>query len=110
MAIRDITVGEQLTSDYAALNLERPFDCLCESAHCRSTVHPDDFERMAPRWDAQLASAFEMVHDVEQPLAGWLDRHPELRQVMTRLRPLPSILRHRYLQMPTSGRRAARAE
>jgi hypothetical protein len=49
LAVRDILVGEQLTCDYGALNLEQPFQCECGSAACRRTVRPSDFTRLAQK-------------------------------------------------------------
>src|SRR5690606_35792640 len=51
VALRDIAAGEELRNDYAVLNLDRGFACRCGAATCRRVVRPDDFERLADRWD-----------------------------------------------------------
>lgn len=68
VAVRDIEAGEEVTCDYAALNLEASFRCACGLAECRGEVHGEDFERLSGTWDASLREAFSGIGDVPQPL------------------------------------------
>lgn len=71
VAVRDIAVGEQLTNDYATLNLmpHESFDCACGAATCRRWVTPEspDAARDAQR-DAVFGAALGRLRSVEQPL------------------------------------------
>ena len=71
IAVRDIAVGEQLTNDYATLNLmaHESFVCACGAAICRHWVTPEnpDPVRDAAR-EAVLTAARGRMPLVEQPL------------------------------------------
>lgn len=73
VAVRDIKRGEELTDDYASLNLETDFDCDCRSAECRGTVRSDDALRLCERWDQQVANVFPRLRDLDQPLWTFVD-------------------------------------
>lgn len=96
LAVRDIGVGEEITSDYGALNLERPFRCQCGSAECRGLVRPEDFEQWSAHWDARIRAAFARIRDVPQPLAAWIDDHAALDRCVADPASIPSILLHRW--------------
>jgi uncharacterized protein len=68
MAVRDIQPGEELTDDYATLNLEGGFDCHCRVQRCRTTVSRDDIYHQADRWDSIVHEAFPLIEKVPQPL------------------------------------------
>lgn len=104
IAIRDIAEGEELTSDYAALNLEAGFTCLCGAAKCRGWVADEQFELLAPTWDEQIREAFRQLPAVEQPL--WdLVANPTLARAAARdPRLVPSILSTRFVA-PASAER-----
>lgn len=68
VAVTDIQPGEQLTNDYASLNLERTFECQCGHAECRGLVAPDDFDGLCDEWDRRIASALSIASRVAQPL------------------------------------------
>lgn len=108
IAIRDIAAGEQLTSDYGSLNLERSFDCLCRAAPCRGVVHPDDFEALAEEWDELVARAFPFVPRVQQPLWSWLRDEQAILEAAADPVKIPSILCHRWVEAQ-SGRKLAAA-
>ncbi len=72
LAVRDIAPGEQITCDYAALNIEEPFTCACGSANCRDFVAPAQLWQMADIWDAALQNAVQHFDDVAQPLRAFL--------------------------------------
>jgi hypothetical protein len=68
IAVRDIEPGEELTDDYATLNLEGSFDCHCRVHQCRTTVSGDDIYRHSDRWDNIVREAFPQIEKVAQPL------------------------------------------
>ena len=67
-AVRDISVGEQLTDEYGTLGLTETMPCACGSAECRGAVHPDDPDRHSDDWWARFRDGLSLVHGVEQPL------------------------------------------
>ena len=98
LAVRDIGAGEEISTDYALLNLETPFACACGDPACRGTVRPEDFERLAAGWDAALQEAVAQMPAVPQPLWSRLDsstRHL-LEETAAGRREAPSVLEHRY--------------
>lgn len=77
VAVRDIAANEQVTSDYAELNIMTSFVCRCGSRACRGGVGPGDLARFGAAWDALVASVVPLLSEVPQPL--WpLVREPEL--------------------------------
>jgi uncharacterized protein len=68
IAVRDIEVGEELTCDYATLNIERPFECRCGRTECRKVIRPNDWELLARGWDTQIKAAFARLEETDQPL------------------------------------------
>jgi hypothetical protein len=70
IAIRDIHPGEQLTDDYACLNLDKPLKCFPEPGIDKTIVMPDDFLLLYSEWDRQAAEAMKYFNWVEQPLKG----------------------------------------
>ncbi|MDF1561811.1 MAG: SET domain-containing protein-lysine N-methyltransferase [Deltaproteobacteria bacterium] len=97
IAIRDIEVGEQLTSDYGALNLEERLECRCGSPRCRGVVEPEDFVRLAPEWDAMVRRAFPAVSRVPQPLWDLVTERELVEKGIADPPSLPSILVHRVV-------------
>jgi hypothetical protein len=68
VAVRDIHPGEELTDDYATLNLEGSFACHCGSRQCRGTVREEDVFARAEQWDAIIGEAFPLIGTTPQPL------------------------------------------
>jgi len=68
IAVRDIQPGEELTDDYATLNLEGSFDCCCGLRQCRSTVREEDIYAHAEHWDGIVREAFPLIGTLPQPL------------------------------------------
>jgi hypothetical protein len=112
IAVRDVAPGEQLTSDYGALNLERSFTCLCGKPACRGTVRPEDFDRYARIWDAGIRGAFTKIREVEQPLWRWLGEPDLVLRASEDTSVIPSIMLNQYrpvvAQVSASGRRRRR--
>lgn len=70
VAARDLAEGDELTVDYATLNLlpHEAFECLCGGRECRRSVGAEDAARLAGQWDAALGRALARVTEVPQPL------------------------------------------
>jgi hypothetical protein len=107
IALRDIEPGEQLTDDYATLNLDEDMPCACGSPQCRSVVRALDYETLVPLWDDISRAAWAHASKVEQPLWPVLSAH-DREQAQRALRDpalLPSIMHLRYQRpMPVSAR------
>lgn len=75
VALRDIAAGEQLTCDYAALNIRdaEAFDCACGAPECRGRVRIIDAARLADRWRDQARRALDEIGRVPQPLVELVD-------------------------------------
>ena len=101
IAVRDIEVGEQLTSDYGALNIEKPLFCRCGSPACRGVIRSGDFEAHAAAWDEQIRPAFQRLQSVEQPLWRLIHRYASvIDHLVETPDDIPSILMHRLLDRP----------
>lgn len=68
IAVKDIQPGEELTDDYATLNLEGTFECHCRTRDCRTTVSEADIYAYAERWDSIVREAFPLIAGQPQPL------------------------------------------
>jgi hypothetical protein len=68
VAVRDIHPGEELTDDYATLNMEGSFACHCGSRECRGTVREEDIQTLADQWDSVVREAFPPIGTLPQPL------------------------------------------
>ena len=90
VAVRDIEAGEELTCDYALLNLDAPMPCRCGVAGCRGTLSPDDAPRMLDAWDKEVRAAFSDVARVAQPLAPFLRERTEIEAAARGERGVPS--------------------
>lgn len=67
IAIRDISVDEELTIDYGCYNIIEPFEP-CPEDGSRKMVRPDDLGRCHEAWDRQIMAAVRCLPEVEQPL------------------------------------------
>ncbi|HYC00602.1 MAG TPA: SET domain-containing protein [Candidatus Limnocylindrales bacterium] len=94
LAVRDIEPGEELTDDYATLNLTEPFECLCGTAACRQRILPDDMERLADHWDRVVAGAFFQIESVDQPLWSLFEEKAEVETALRDPSSLRSIRTH----------------
>jgi SET domain-containing protein len=70
IAIRDIAVGEELTSDYASFTLgpHEEFRCYCAAPACRQWVRRDDPSSHRDYWMPALEEALRHFASVQQPL------------------------------------------
>jgi len=94
IAVRDIQVGEEIYADYAALNIDEPFDCLCGAPNCRHAVSPEDFERFASDWDLLVREAFPKILELPQALWPLVNGKAFVRSAIRDPKKIPSILAH----------------
>ena len=83
IALRDIRAGEELTDDYATLNLNSIFECACASPNCRRRVGPQDRIHHATHWDEQLRLQFPQIAKVAQPLWWVVENSEEVTTAVT---------------------------
>jgi len=72
VAVRDIEPGEELTCEYAALNLTTTFACGCQKQTCRKLIGAQDLDRLWEQWDQTVAQLLPAVSQVEQPLVPFI--------------------------------------
>lgn len=68
IAVRDIAPGEELTIEYAVINVVDMFDCRCGAEQCRREVHSSDAVRYGEAWDAEVLAAMRLAPTIRQPL------------------------------------------
>jgi hypothetical protein len=90
IAVRDVQPGEQLTSDYAELNITAAFQCRCGSPRCRGVVRADDLLRCGHEWDAVVAAAVLRLDHVPQPLWPFVERDDLLHRIRSGRGTIPS--------------------
>jgi hypothetical protein len=94
IAVRDMKAGDELTCDYAMLNIEESFACACGVSNCRRTIEPDDGHRIADACDVLLERAVRVLSKRPQPLWPLL-RDPERVIAAAEGRiPVPSCRNH----------------
>ena len=54
IAVRDIAAGEELTIEYATINVLETFACRCGAPGCRGSVRPGDAREYGERWDSEI--------------------------------------------------------
>lgn len=94
IAVRDIEPGEQITDDYASLNIDAAFACACGFPQCRGIVEPADFERYAERWDDLVGGAFPLIRGVAQPLWDLVREQAAIDQILDGAARVPSCRVH----------------
>lgn len=97
VALRDIAPGEQLTCEYAMLNLTESVTCHCGANKCRGTIRANDLLRLAPTIDATAKALVKDIGHENQPLLPFMD--PTDRDRLQRISrgeiPVPSCLDNR---------------
>jgi hypothetical protein len=83
IAVRDIRPGEQLTSDYAELNVSG-------DPQCRGVVGADDVLGQWQEWDAVVGAAVPLLNQVPQPLWPFVKDQDWIDSVLSGREPLPS--------------------
>jgi uncharacterized protein len=80
IAVRDIAAGEELTTDYGVLRVDRvAFRCACGAPRCRGEVRPGDLDRHAGGWDAAVREVLPRLDAVAQPLWDLVAEQEALR-------------------------------
>ncbi len=74
IAVRDIEKGEQITDEYAVLNIEYEMDLDCGCQNCRGRLRLTDFDMYYPQWDEIVKPVIDLIPNVEQPLTTFMDR------------------------------------
>lgn len=90
VAVRDIAANEQVTSDYAELNIMTSFVCRCGSSACRGGVGPRALLRFSAQWDALVEAVVPLLSTVPQPLWSLVREQESLPPKSRRHRPLQS--------------------
>lgn len=68
IAVRDIAAGEELTIEYATINVLETFDCRCGAPECRGSVRPNDAREYGEQWDREILEVARLAPTVAQPL------------------------------------------
>lgn len=68
IAIRDIELGEEITDDYAELETDEVFPCVCGASICRGEVGPVGRELVRVRLQDRVNLALLQASGVPQPL------------------------------------------
>jgi hypothetical protein len=100
IAVRDIHVGEQLTSEYGTLNVTANLQCRCGASTCRGVIRGDDLLHHWQEWDALVQQTLALVTHVPQPLWPFLTAPASLLAILTQKEPMPSHLQAYSSQQP----------
>jgi uncharacterized protein len=95
IAVRDVAVGEQITTEYGNLNRDFHFTCSCGAPRCRKVIRQDDCLRHGDEWDRLVADVLPLYRQVEQPLAAVLARRVDSLAILEGRRP-PAESRNFY--------------
>lgn len=84
IAVRDIQPGEQITDDYRTLGaFTEAFPCHCGAASCMGTVRSGASPELRTRWEQLFSAAFQLMDEVEQPIAAYRVQRHTLPSVRT---------------------------
>lgn len=74
IALRDLEMGEEITNDYALLNLKdyESFDCFCTETLCRGHISHAQCDDSTRKRHSELKHALQYVNAVSQPLLSLL--------------------------------------
>lgn len=98
LAVRDIEAGEQITNDYALLNLEHAFECACGAPTCRGVVSSNgpEWDRVTPGLDALVRAACGDALGVPQALWPWVRSKASVRRAFRNPSLALSVAAHRH--------------
>jgi hypothetical protein len=94
VAARDIAPGEEITCEYALLNIREVIICQCGSPRCRGRVQASDLERIAPTIDRTVAELVPVVARQKQVLLDFMlaAQRARLDEVLAGRATVPSVL------------------
>lgn len=90
IAVRDIAVGEEITCEYATLNLAEPMECRCGSASCRRTIESAGLTTLWRELDRRVEAALPYARAVLQPLLPYAREAEQFWAWVDGRSPLPS--------------------
>jgi len=77
IAIRDISIGEEITDEYSMFNFPSHIQLHCDKSPCRKFITSDDLKQYYKEWDEIVKSALNQFQKVDQPLSSFLCRKTE---------------------------------
>jgi hypothetical protein len=94
VAARDIAAGEEITCEYALLNISEVITCRCGSPRCRGQVQASDLAALAPGIDRLVSSLVPLVGKQPQVLLDFMlpAQRERLNDVLAGRAPIPSVL------------------
>ncbi len=82
IAVRDLAAGDELTLEYATINVPEELECECRQPHCRGVIRRVDVDTHGADWDAEILAAAQRSTRVAQPLGELFDRSSVLTAMM----------------------------
>jgi uncharacterized protein len=100
IAVRDINEGDEMTCDYAMLNVLDEMTLLCDRPGCRGTLRPSDFESCYSKWDEKIKPALINFFSVKQPLISFVGQEKinEVSAFLESTKKYKSVSALRYLK------------
>lgn len=101
-ARRDIEVGEEITCDYAFLNMRESFDCRCGAPACRGFVSVADLDAIAAAVDREVEGMLPRLARLPQLLEPFMvdPERGRLEAVLAGDEAMPSCRENRYEAPP----------
>ncbi len=108
-ARRDIKPGDEITCDYAFLNMRESFDCRCGAPDCRGFVSVADLDAIAASVDREVESLLPQIVRLAQPLEPFLvnPERARLEAVLAGDEPMPSCRENRYAASESKSRKVS---
>lgn len=103
IAVRDIDAGEELTIEYATINVLESFACRCGAMDCRGTVRRDDARELGEEWDRQILDVARLAPTVAQPLETLFEFSPTLAAMYAEARGGREIVLPRSWELVIGG-------
>ncbi len=72
IAVRDVAAGDEITCEYATLNLSEPMQCRCGAPGCRGLIDSADLSRLCSDLDRRVEAALACARAVPQPLLAYV--------------------------------------
>lgn len=78
ITIRDISAGDEVTTEYGLLNIQEPYKLCCHCENCRGELRLDDIDVYGDEWDSLIKESLKAVYSVDQPLWPMLEEKSRL--------------------------------